>query len=131
MVLIAGVVCDDLSVDSKRACAERHLKKTGILESEYHSSYTYTAVSDTECEPYIKSISKTYDDKLRVNFSLNVQTAPLVECIISGMAARKATEYDMASNYFDDLHLHDKDKELKYKLALTEIVQDVAKKCAE
>lgn len=129
MALIAGVVCDELSEFSKRACIERHLKKTGLLESSYHSSYAIIEVDDSDCEPYIKCVSDTYVEKVRQSFSTNVQTEPLVDCIISGLEPRKAADYDIASIFFDDQHLHDQDKELKYKHELAEIVMDVVQKC--
>jgi hypothetical protein len=128
--LIASAVCDDLSLDQKRACAERHLKRAGTLENDFFSSYTINAIADEQCKPYIKSISQTYVDKLRENFLANPQTAPLAECIITGMMAQKATELDMAGNHFDDQHLHDKIREFKYKQELTDIVKSVLQKCA-
>lgn len=129
--MIAGVVCDDLSIEQKRACAERHLKKTGTLEIDFFSSYTVNDITDALCEPYIKSISQTYVDKLRQNFLANPKTAPIVECIITNMGAHKATEIDMAGNYFDDQHLHDKIRELNFKQELTELVKAIVQKCAE
>lgn len=130
-ILIACVVADDLSVDQKRACAERHLKKVGTLENDYFSSYTINQITDEQCKPYIKSISQTYTEKLRQNFLANPQTAPIADCIVTGMVDKKATEIDMAGNYFDDHHLHDKNRELKYKQELTDIVTNVLHKCAK